>query len=97
MNYRRLFIPNSIVFITVVTFDRKEFLIPNIELFKNAIKQTKEKYQFRDSTGAIIIEIDNDDWNGLTVTPADTVTIYGEVDKEIMHSPEIDVDRIEKK
>ena len=31
---------------TVVTFDRKEFLIPNIELFKNAIKQTKEKYQF---------------------------------------------------
>ena len=57
----------------------------------------KEKYQFRDSTGAIIIEIDNDDWNGLTVTPADTVTIYGEVDKEIMHSPEIDVDRIEKK
>ena len=57
----------------------------------------KEKYQFRDSTGAIIVEIDNEDWHGLTVTPADTVTIYGEVDKEIMHSPEIDVDRIEKK
>ena len=57
----------------------------------------KEKYQFRDSTGGIIVEIDNDDWKGLTVTPADTVTIYGEVDKEIMHSPEIDVDRIEKK
>lgn len=46
MNYRRLFIPNSIVFITVVTFDRKEFLIPNIESLKKAIKQTKEKYQF---------------------------------------------------
>lgn len=46
MNYRRLFIPNSIVFITVVTFDRKEILIPNIELLKNAIKQTKQKYQF---------------------------------------------------
>lgn len=46
MNYRRLFIPNSIVFITVVTFDRKEFLIQNIELLKNAIKQTKQKYQF---------------------------------------------------
>ena len=45
MNYRRLFIPNSIVFITVVTFDRKEFLISNIELLKNAIKQTKEIYQ----------------------------------------------------
>lgn len=36
----------QIVLFTVVTFDRKEFLIPNIELFKNAIKQTKEKYQF---------------------------------------------------
>ena len=57
----------------------------------------KEKYEFRDSTGAIVVEIDNDDWNGLTVTPADTVIIYGEVDKEIMHAPEIDVDRIEKK
>ena len=46
MNYRRLFIPNSIVFITIVTFNREEFLIPNIELLKNSIKQTKEKYQF---------------------------------------------------
>ena len=46
MNYRRLFIPNSIVFITVVTFDRKEILIPNIELFKKAINQTKQKHQF---------------------------------------------------
>ncbi|MBR6730220.1 MAG: YgiW/YdeI family stress tolerance OB fold protein [Alphaproteobacteria bacterium] len=69
-----------------------------VQLTGHIEKETaKEKYQFRDSTGAIIIEIDNDDWNGLTVTPADTVTIYGEVDKEIMHSPEIDVDRIEKK
>ncbi len=69
-----------------------------VQLTGHIEKETaKEKYQFRDSTGAIIIEIDNDDWNGLTVTPADLVTIYGEVDKEIMHAPEIDVDRIEKK
>lgn len=46
MNYRRLFIPNSIVFITVVTFERKEFLIQNIDLLRNAVKQTKQKYQF---------------------------------------------------
>ena len=41
MNYRRLFIPNSIVFITVVTFDRQEILIQNIDLLRSAIKQTK--------------------------------------------------------
>lgn len=46
MNYRRLFIPNSIVFITVVTYERKEILMQNIELLRCAIKQTKQKYQF---------------------------------------------------
>lgn len=56
----------------------------------------KEKYLFRDSTGAIIVEIDKDDWNGQDVSPSDTVVIHGEVDKEIMHAPEIDVDKIIK-
>ena len=56
----------------------------------------KEKYLFRDSTGAITVEIDNEDWKGQDVTPADTVVIHGEVDKEIMHAPEIDVDKIVK-
>lgn len=46
MNYRRLFIPNSIVFITVVTFERQEILLQNIELLKAAVKQTKQKYKF---------------------------------------------------
>ena len=46
MNYRRLFIPNSIVFITIVTYERKEILMQNIELLRCAIKQTKQKYQF---------------------------------------------------
>ena len=57
---------------------------------------SKEKYLFRDSTGGMIVEIDNEDWKGQTVTPADTVVIYGEVDKEIMGAPEIDVDKIIK-
>ena len=56
----------------------------------------KEKYLFRDSTGAITVEIDNEDWNGQDVTPTDTVVIHGEVDKELMHAPEIDVDKIVK-
>lgn len=37
MNYTRLYIPNSIVFITVVTSKRREILIDNIELLKHSI------------------------------------------------------------
>ena len=46
MNYRRLFIPNSIVFITFVTYERQEILISNIDLLKDSIKQTKQIFKF---------------------------------------------------
>lgn len=54
-----------------------------------------DKYIFADSTGEITIEIDRRVWNGLNVTPNDTVRIQGEVDKEMFNSS-IDVKRIEK-
>lgn len=50
-----------------------------------------EKYLFRDATGEIIIEIDDDDWRGITVTPDATLEIVGEVDKEFMDKTKIDV------
>lgn len=53
-----------------------------------------EKYLFKDNTGTIVVDIDDDDWNGVTVTPENTVELHGEVDKEIMKDPEIDVDRV---
>lgn len=53
-----------------------------------------EKYTFQDETGTIVVEIDNDDWNGQTVAPTDTVTLYGEVDSGLFKT-EIDVDRIQ--
>ena len=46
MNYRRLFIPNAIIFITFVTFERKEILLSNIDLLRKAFIQTKQKYKF---------------------------------------------------
>ena len=46
MNYKRLFIPNTIIFITIVTFNRQEILIQNIELLRNAFKNTKLKFKF---------------------------------------------------
>ena len=56
----------------------------------------KEQYVFKDASGSVIIEIDNDDWRGLTVTPQDTIIIKGEVEKD-MFKTEIDVDVIELK
>ncbi|MDR2902853.1 MAG: NirD/YgiW/YdeI family stress tolerance protein [Lactobacillales bacterium] len=58
-------------------------------------KVGKEKYLFRDKTGVIQIEIDDEDWRGLTITPQDTVEIKGEVDKG-WRNTKVDVDQITK-
>lgn len=55
----------------------------------------KEKYTFKDKTGSIRVEIDEDIWRGLTVTPKTKVTIYGKVDNDDGRV-EIDVKRISK-
>ncbi|CAM6435862.1 MULTISPECIES: YgiW/YdeI family stress tolerance OB fold protein [Citrobacter] len=52
-------------------------------------------YLFKDATGTINVDIDDKRWNGLTVTPQDTVEIQGEVDKD-WNSVEIDVKQIRK-
>lgn len=55
-----------------------------------------EKYQFKDASGTVTVEIDDDDWRGVDVKPQDVVIIKGEVDKD-MFSTEIDVDSVELK
>jgi uncharacterized protein (TIGR00156 family) len=50
-----------------------------------------EKYTFKDATGEIVVEIDDEDWHGVKVTPEDTIEIVGEVDKEFMEKTKIDV------
>ena len=54
-----------------------------------------DMYLFRDATGTVKVEIDDDEWNGQTVGPEDTVELYGEVDKD-WNSVEIDVKRLVK-
>lgn len=58
-------------------------------------KMGKELYAFRDSSGTINVEIDDDLWNGVTITPNDKVRIEGEVDKD-WNSVEIDVKKVTK-
>lgn len=52
-----------------------------------------EKYNFSDSTGTIIVEIDNKKWHGISVNQNSVVTLYGEVDKD-WNKTIIDVDSI---
>lgn len=52
-------------------------------------------YVFEDSSGNIMMEIDEEDWNGNTVRVNDIVTVYGTVDKGDNYI-EIDVNSIEK-
>lgn len=53
-----------------------------------------EKYVFKDETGSIVVEIDDDDWGGQNVSPEDKVEIRGEVDTHMMKPTDIDVDSI---
>ena len=55
-----------------------------------------EKYTFTDATDSVIVEIDDEDWKGLTVGPDEVVEIRGEVDKNFT-TVEIDVDTVVKK
>ncbi|AUW06429.1 YgiW/YdeI family stress tolerance OB fold protein [Vibrio campbellii] len=54
-----------------------------------------ETYLFKDETGEIQVEIDNEDWMGQDVSPKDRVAIRGEVDSE-WTTTQIDVDTIQK-
>jgi uncharacterized protein (TIGR00156 family) len=52
-----------------------------------------EHYTFRDDTGEIEVEIDDDEWRGQTVRPETKISIDGEVDRDST-SVSIDVDRL---
>ncbi len=41
-----------------------------------------DDYIFQDSTGSIRVEIDDDDWWGVTANPQTMLTIQGEIDRD---------------
>ena len=68
-----------------------------VVLVGQVVKKTgHERYEFRDKSGSVIVEIDDKDWNGLSVTAADQVRIEGEVEHKRDGRVEIEVDRIVK-
>lgn len=46
MNYKRLFINGTYIFLTIITYNRKEILTKNIDLFRNAIIESKKHFNF---------------------------------------------------
>lgn len=52
-------------------------------------------FVFEDASGTIMMEIDEESWNGNTVRVDDIVTVYGNVDKGSNYT-EVDVDSIVK-
>ncbi|QEY74198.1 NirD/YgiW/YdeI family stress tolerance protein [Pseudomonas denitrificans (nom. rej.)] len=55
-----------------------------------------EHYEFKDATGSIEVEIDNDDWPaGAAVSENTKVRLTGEVDHHKLKATDIDVDRVE--
>ena len=47
MNYRRVFLQNGMVFITLVTYNRMPILTKNIDLLINSFVNTNKIYRFR--------------------------------------------------
>ncbi|MFU8925336.1 NirD/YgiW/YdeI family stress tolerance protein [Acinetobacter puyangensis] len=51
-----------------------------------------EKYEFRDSTGTIKVEIDDELWGGRALSPTQTVTLLGEIDIDYKPTKRVEVD-----
>jgi uncharacterized protein (TIGR00156 family) len=56
-------------------------------------KTGDEKYEFKDDSGALIVEIDDDEWRGIEVSPSNKVELTGEVDRERTRT-EVEVDSV---
>ena len=51
-----------------------------------------EKYQFRDSTGSITVDIDDELWRGKPIAANTPVTLIGEVDVDYKPTKRVEID-----
>ncbi|MBM7062441.1 NirD/YgiW/YdeI family stress tolerance protein [Pseudomonas sp. UL073] len=66
-----------------------------VALTGQIVKRIKgDKYEFKDATGSIQVEIDDDEWPANSVSETAKVRLTGEVEHELT-GREIDVDRLE--
>ena len=91
-----VFVPENMVIETVA--DAKDKDDDTIVVLQGQIVKAlgDDKYQFTDETGEIILDIDEDDFDGVTVTEGELIQITGEIDKEMMKPTEVNVKQIKK-
>lgn len=91
-----VFVPENEVIETVA--DAKDKSDDTLVVLQGQIVKAlgDDKYQFTDETGEIILDIDQDDFDGVTVTAGEIIQITGDVDKEMMKPTEVDVKLIKK-
>lgn len=51
-----------------------------------------EKYQFKDASGSIVLDIDDELWQAKPLMPNQTVTIIGEVDVDHLPKKRVQID-----
>lgn len=62
----------------------------------NIIKRiSSDKYLFKDTTGTITVEIDNEKWGNADVSEKDTLELTGEIERKF-NSVYLDVDSVKK-
>ena len=64
-----------------------------VQLRGHVVKATgDEKYQFRDDTGTITVDIDDELWQGKPISANTTVTLIGEVDIDYKPLKRVEID-----
>lgn len=59
------------------------------------VEQVKhEKYTFRDATGTVLVEIDDEVFMGQRVDPKTKVCLEGEFEKDMLEKDEVDVHKL---
>lgn len=91
-----VFVPENVVIETVEDVKNKKDEAMVVMQGQIVKALGDDKYAFTDKTGEIIIEIDQDDFNGVTVTAGELLEISGEVDKDMMKPAKVDVKTIKK-
>ena len=91
-----VFVPENVVVETVA--DAKDKADDTLVVLHGQIVKAlgDDKYQFTDETGEIILDIDQEDFDGVTVTEGEIIQITGDIDKEMMKPTEVDVKQIKK-
>lgn len=91
-----VFVPQEMAVETVA--DAKDKADDTIVVLQGYIAKSLggDKYAFTDKTGEIIIEIDDDEFDGVSVTSGEMIEIMGEVDKDSKKPAKVEVKTIKK-